>query len=313
MKILMIKSAFAAALAFCATSVHAQDNFIFGNDSVQLSGGVGVLAVEGNAYVYNRTGSQNVLSRLTWQSVSPMLTTGLDVKLPEGWTLGAEAQVGLSGNSYMEDFDWQGGSFAENDWSDRSQHDNVNLDWYFNGSMKVGHDFKMDEGMTVNLNAGMKYIDVQWSGFGGTYLYSSKTGFRDTPGSFAPGQAVITYRQQLPAVFLGVDTEIVSDALTLDFGAKAGVTINPSERDDHWLRDIVFADANKLSPMDSVSARAQYAVADNLNVFIGGTVDKVFTARGDTTISGAFNRFNPDTNGVDLLAASLSLGLKGKF
>src|SRR5437868_1263663 len=144
MKILMIKSAFAAALACCATSVHAQDNFVFGNDSVQLSGGVGVLAVEGNAYVYNRTGSQNVLSRLTWQSVSPMLTTGLDVKLPEGWTLGAEAQVGLSGNSYMEDYDWQGGSFAENDWSDRSQHDNINLDWYFNGSMKVGHDFKMD-------------------------------------------------------------------------------------------------------------------------------------------------------------------------
>jgi outer membrane protease len=312
MKNLLTCGASFVVIALGVTGANAQDDFLTGNDAVHMRGGFGILAIKANSYVYNGAGSNDKISRLTWESVAPMLTTSLDVTLPAGWTLDVEAQVGLAGDSYMEDFDWLGGSFAEEDWTHRSQHDDTNLDWYFNGSMKVGHDFKMEEGITVNLNGGLKYIDVQWSGFGGSYIYS-RNGFRDTPGSFAPGQAVITYRQQLPAVFLGVDTEIVQGAWTFDMAAKAGVTINPSEADNHWLRDIVFADDDKFSPMVALAARVEYEMADNMSVFVAGTVDQVFNLRGDTSITGATNLFFPDASGMDLLAASLSLGLKGTF
>jgi outer membrane protease len=312
MKNLMRRSAGLAVFALSVTGASAQDNFLFGNDAISLSGGIGVLAVESNEYVYAGAGSSNVLSKLIWQSVSPMLTTGLDVKLPEGWTLDGEAQIALLGDSYMEDFDWRGGSFAEEDWTDRSQHDDTNLDWYFNGSMRVGHDFQMDEGTKVNLNAGFKYIDVQWSGFGGSYIYSEHA-FRDTSGSAPADQAVITYRQQLPALFLGVDTEFVQDAWAFDFGAKAGVAFNSSDLDNHWLRGLVYVDDIDMSPMVALSARAEYSVADNMNVFVGGTVDKVFRGRGDTSITGAGVAFFPDAAGLDLMAASLSAGVKGTF
>jgi omptin len=313
MKNLMRRSAGLAVFALSVTGASAQDNFLFGNDAIRLRGSIGVLAVEGNEYVYARAGSKNVISKLIWQSVSPMLTTALDVKLPEGWTLGGEAQVALLGNSYMEDFDWLKGNYVENDWSHRSQHDDTNLDWYFNGSLKVGHDFKMDEGITVNLNAGMKYIDVQWAASGGSYIYSSVSGFRDIPGNIAPGQATITYRQQLPAFFLGADTEIVQDGWTLGFGAKAGVTINSSATDNHWLRDLMYVDDIDMSPMVAVSAQAEYSVADNTDVFVGGTVDRVFRGRGDTSVTGAGVGFFPDAAGLDLIAASLSVGVKGTF
>ena len=288
--------------------------------TVTLTGGVGVIGIEGREYVFDGSGSEDVLSLLIWQSLAPMLTTGLDVSLPDGWSIAAKAQVALGGDSYMEDYDWLlpfRPSFASDDWTHRSQSENTDLDWYFNGSIALGKDIVVNEDMTVNVNGGFKYTDVQWAAVGGTFVYSVG-GFRDTSGTFADVPA-ITYRQQWPALFLGADAEIVRDQWTFDFGAQAGVTFNGIGDDTHWMRvpPLNFVDSLGMSPTVSLSASAEYEVDEQLSLFVAGTFDIFFIDRGYTDIynndTGALVGSELDAAGAELVSASVSVGLKGTF
>jgi plasminogen activator len=290
------------------------------NSAVKFFSSIGILSLEGTEHVYTAAGSSDHLSLLVWQSLSPVLTAGFEVTLPESWTLDADVQIAASGNSYMEDYDWLGPfspSFAFDDWSHRSQHEQTNLDWYIRGSLAIGYDFQIDESTTVNLNAGLKYIDVQWAAAGGSFIYSIG-GFRDTAGVFtdAPG---ITYRQQLPSVFVGLDTEFTKDNWTFNFGAQAGLTILATATDRHWQRipPLRFEETIMPAPTAAISARAAYNVNNNLSVFVAGNVEKVFPARSDTTIfnnnTNALLATAPDASGAELFSASLTAGLKGNF
>ncbi|MDP1730861.1 MAG: omptin family outer membrane protease [Devosia sp.] len=310
-----------AAVFGIAPSLAQHNTITMADGAISLSGAIGVVGIEGREVVYAGTGSTDVLSLLIWQSVAPMLTTGLDVSLPEGWTIAAKAQVALSGNSYMEDYDWFGSFFVNYDfdnWTHRSQHPDTNLDWFFNGSIALGHDFAIDENVTVNLHGGFKYTDVQWAAYGGSYVYSF-TGFRADTGNFPDGAPAITYRQQFPAVFLGMDTEIVRDQWTFGLGAQGGVTFNASGADHHWMRvpPLLFIDNLGMAPIVSLSASAEYQVAEQVNLFIAGSVEKVFLGRGDTEMydndTGVLLGTYPDSAGAELISASLSAGVKGTF
>jgi outer membrane protease len=312
-----------AIAALCASGIPAvaqETVATFADGNITLSGAIGMIGIEGREYVYNGAGSSDVLSLLIWQSLAPMLTTSLDVELPDGWSIAAKAQVAIAGDSYMEDFDWLlpfRPSFAFNDWTHRSQHQDTNLDWYFNGSIALGRDIAVNEYVTVNINGGLKYTDVQWAAIGGTFVYSV-SGFRDAAGTF-PDNPAITYRQQFPALFVGADAEIVQDQWTLGFGAQGGVTFNAVGDDHHWMRvpPLNFIDNLQMAPTVSLSASAEYEVDEQLRLFVAGTFDKVFLARGDTEMynndTGAMLATFPDAAGGELMSASISVGLKGTF
>src|SRR6476661_5403124 len=68
-----------------------------------VSGGIGVLAIESREYVYQGTGSSDLLSLLIWQSTAPLLSTSFDVEMPNNWSISASANVAMNGDSYMED------------------------------------------------------------------------------------------------------------------------------------------------------------------------------------------------------------------
>ncbi len=285
--------------------------------AVTISGGIGVLWLEGNEYVYQSSTSDDRLSHLIWQSTAPVLTAGLDVALPEGWTFSAKAQVGMGGDSYMEDYDWiepfAGGNYGDDDWTHRSQHEDTNLDWYFNGTVLAGYNVIANDGLTVNLNAGFKYTDVQWAATGGSYIYSDM-GFRDSSGDF-PDEPAITYHQQFPAVIAGLDVQFVQDALTIDLGAHAGATFSATSQDNHWMRDLVITDEIQTAGLVQVSGQASFAVTDDMSIFLGGTLEQILTARAD-----AHYDFTPDPDsdyldgqGADLFAATLTAGVKGTF
>ena len=287
---------------------------------VEFYGSVGIIGIESREHVYTAPGSSDNLSLLIWQSAAPLLTAGFDVKLPEDWTFNAELQVATSGASYMEDYDWLQPhfiSYNQDDWTHRSQHQNTNLDWYFNGSMALGKDFAVSESTTVNLKSGFKYVDVQWTASGGTGTYSYGA-FRDTDLVF-PDTPGITYRQQLPSVFVGLDTQMVEGDWTVDFGVQAGVTFMAKATDRHWLRTppLRFEDFIVPSPTLAMSAGLSYEVSDGLKFFVDGNLEKVILGRGDVVIYENYtdvllNSF-PDTAGAELISASLAIGLKGEF
>ncbi|MDC9822132.1 omptin family outer membrane protease [Devosia sp. ZB163] len=292
---------------------------------VSLTGGVGVVRLEAHEYVYAGSGSEALLSHLIWQSTAPMLSAGIAVKAPEGWTLAAKAQVAMSGDSYMEDFDWFGPafvSFDSDDWTHRSQHDDTNLDWYFNGSLLVGYDMPVSEGMRVNLNGGLKYTDVQWAAYGGSFVYSDfedgdPCGFRGCVGDFSDGEPGITYRQTFPALVAGIDGEISDGPWTVTGSAQVGATFYAQGDDHHWQRNLNFIDTLNPAPLVTLGASVRYQLGDGLDLFVEGTAEQVFTARGDTEsyriTDGVYDGTYVDGGGGDLFAASLSAGLKGSF
>jgi outer membrane protease len=307
------------AVSVCAASAAIAQNGMSLPAGVALSGGIGIIGIEGREYVFDGSGSTDVLSLLIWQSVAPVLTTSLDVTLPAGWTITGKAQVAMGGDSYMEDYDWLlpfRPGFDFDDWTDRSQHPDTNLDWFFKGSIAFGTGIEVSEGVTASVNAGLRYTDVQWAAYGGSYVYSTGA-FRDDAGGFADGEPAITYRQQLPAAFLGVNTGFVHEAWTFGFGAEAGVVFSGVATDDHWMRvpPRRFIDSLGLAPTAAVSASAEFAVSDQLDVFIAGALDKVFLARAGTEWydAGVPMGSAADAAGAELVSGTVTAGLKGTF
>jgi outer membrane protease len=288
------------------------------DETVSLRGSIGALGIEAKEYVFNLAGSSDVLSLLTWQSAAPTATAEIKVTLPDHWTIKGRASAALFGDSYMEDYDWllpYRPSFAPDDWTDRSRHPNTNLDWYLDGSLAVGKDVLIEPGIKVNLNGGLKYTDVQWTARGGDFTYSVG-GFRDTTGTF-PDVPGITYRQQLPVIFLGADVEATDGQWTYRADAKAGMTLFGLATDNHWMRDLRFLDYIEPTPMVSLHASAAYDFTDNFSGFIEGGIEKMLRGRADTAYydipTDTYLGTSPDVGGAELGTISLSAGLKGSF
>lgn len=292
--------------------------YVTPDETVRLRGSIGMLAIEAREHVFPSAGSTDNLSLLIWQGVAPMATGEVLVRLPDNWTVAGKLRAAISGDSYMEDYDWAGPyfvSYESDDWTHRSQHPDTSLEWYFDGSLALGRDLVVEENVRVNLNGGFKYTDVQWTAVGGSYVYSSG-GFRDDAGTFADEPA-ITYRQQIPTLFAGVDVEASESGWTYGTSAKFGMTLFGLATDDHWMRvpPRRFVDVLRPAPMVSLSASAGYEVSDNLGLFFEGAVEKVFLGRADTEIydGGSHIGTSVDTAGAELGTLSISAGLQGSF
>ena len=296
------------------------------DQAITLRGGFGVIGIEAREHVFAGAGSPDNLSLLIWQTAAPMANVEVDVKLPEQWTVKARVTAALFGDSYMEDYDWFGPDFVSydfDDWTHRSQHPNTNLDWYLDASLAVGRDVIVEPNARVNLNGGIKYTDVQWTAVGGSYIYSDDFDvdhagdhFHAHTGTLAdvPG---ITYRQQIPVLFAGLDAEVTDGQWTYEAGAQAGIALFARGDDHHWLRDLRFLDTINAAPMLGASATASYAFSDSLDLFVTGSVEKVFLSRGDTEYydipSGVQTGASIDAAGLELGTISLAGGLKGSF
>jgi len=286
----------------------------------QLRGGIGVIGIEAKEYVYNGSGSPDVLSLLIWQSAAPVLTAGFQVTLPDGWTFDADVQVALAGDSYMEDYDWLAPfrpSFAFNDWTHRSQHPNTNLDWFFDGRLAIGKDMQLNPDALVNLHGGFKYTDLQWTATGGSFVYSVG-GFRDSSGNFAAGVDGIIYRQKLPALFAGANAEMTYGRWGFDIGGHAGVTFLGEGVDKHLLRTppLHFVDKLNIAPLAGAEAEVTYDTG-GAAIFLKGSMEKVFLARADTQTynnnTGTLLSSTANGAGGELISGTITTGFKGDF
>jgi outer membrane protease len=337
-----IWAALFAASPALAQSQSFEDSFFGGNNSfsygsgftyesddnfIELRGGFGAIGIEAQEHVFVQAGSGNHLSLLVWQSVAPMATIGVDVNLPDDWTVKARARAAMSGDSYMQDYDWFGPDFINysfDNWTHRSQHPNTNLDWYLDASIAIGRNLIVEPNAKLNLNGGLRYTDVQWSAVGGSFVYSDFTvdnpgnNFHAYTGNFADVPA-ITYRQQLPVLFAGLDAEVSDGELTYRAEAQAGMTFMGLATDHHWMRTppLRFLDHIKPTPVVALSASATYDFSDNLGAFVEGSVEKVFMGRADAETydhtTGALLSRTADTGGAELGTISLSAGIKGSF
>lgn len=299
----------------------AQD---IGNDAlderVVFSASIGAMSLRANEFVFD---GNHTLSQLTWQSTAPVLRSGADVQLDGGFTLKAEGALALSGSSYMEDYDWQdydgAGPFVPgngpDDWTDRSQHPDTQLDYFASGSAALGYDLVRSEAGSINLNGGLQYSDVQWTASGGSALYSTG-GFRNNSFNI-PAGPVVTYRQQLPSVFAGVDGQMDSGSLHLGGMLRAGVTVFGRSTDEHWQRDLRFSDALYVAPTLAIGANAAFDLGPTSQLFVAARYSQVFTTKATSDVrdtgTGAVLFYGSNSGGLDLRTIDVTAGLKASF
>jgi plasminogen activator len=284
------------------------------DDTVRIDASIGAAYIEGSEKVWV---GNYTLSHLIWQSTTPVLRGSIAVDVGSGFNIRAEGSVAAFGNSYMEDYDWLKGDDTFDNWSHRSQHQDTSLDHYYTGGASLGYEIVKDDQAVVRAHGGFKYTDVKWTARGGTYIYSSAGGFRDQSGSIPDGTAGITYRQQFPELFLGIDGEERYGNFRVGGLLRGGMTFLSVATDDHWLRNLRFVDTLRVAPTFTAGMDVGYALGANAELTASARYEHIYEARGDTQYyniaSGTSTGNAPDAAGGGIRSAEITAGLKGSF
>lgn len=314
MRTLIASTAF-AALAFSACASFADDTIArSAGGEMWLTGSVGLMNIKAREYVY---APDNQGSELDWDSKGVVVfSLGGGAEITNDWKIRGNVNIGTGGNGYMADYDWIDPNYTDKSksgWSDRSLHPDTRLDHYVSASVEITRDLIAAETGRVGVLGGFKYTDVQWSSFGGSYIYSS-LGPRDTIGEFDSGTKVISYRQKIPTAYLGLDGSTTFERLTVSGGVNGGLSFGINDVDDHWLGPSHFEDAMKAAPLLMVSAAVDYKVTPSASLYLAGDFEKVFRAKGDMSVTeGGTTEHNKNAAGASFQSMSVKFGLRGTF
>ena len=305
--------ALAACIALVSAPAVAQagDMLLSSADgSVIFRGSYGITAVKANELVYE---GKAKVSQLIWKSQGISTFTGdATFALDKSFYVKASGTIGFCGDGHMADYDWfnPGGP-----WTHRSQHPDTRLDHYFALSLEAGREILSHDGTSISLGGGVKYTDVKWSAYGGSYVYSD-TGFRADRGNFPDGEKGISYQQQWPVPYLGINASHTEGAWTFGSALQGGIAVNADGTDDHWMRDLRFIDHFDTTPAVMISASAEYEFRPDTAFYVSGAFDHMFRTRADTDAinkaTGGKQKF-PNGAGADYQSMTVSLGLRGKF
>ena len=305
------------SMALGAPAAHANDLLTGSTDGAfWVSGGVGVMSIEAHEHVYL---GDDKASQLDWNTDGIALyTLSAGADLGGDWHIKGTVDLGLGGDGHMVDYDWVPGAFIDQSmdgWSDRSIHPDTRLNYYVSGTLELGRTVFTDDRSTVSVGGGVKYTEVNWDAFGGSYIYSNG-GVRNDVGDIPADVKGISYQQKIPTIFLGVDGSTRVDRLTLSGGVKGGLTPGIEDKDDHWLNSVrVFGDMYP-APVLMLNAALDYELTETASISVAGTYEHVFPTRGDTnsidTTTGVATLY-PNAAGASLQTMSLQLGFRGRF
>lgn len=286
--------------------------------TIRISGSVGLANLWADELVFDENGKR--LSRLIWESNAVKIVTGtLDVELPKEWQLRLTASAGFDGDGHMRDYDWIP-PFAEpgsgmDAWSDRSIHRDTRLDHYFRIEGEIGRAVYDNGTASFGLGGGLRYTDVKWSAYGGTYAYSVDS-FRDSRGVFRDGEPSISYRQQLPVPYAALNGSQRLGDWVFTGALQGGFTLGARGVDDHWQRSLHFVDRFEATPVVTANIEAGYSLTPQTLFYVGAAFEKMFEADADssaTYVPTGEQETYDDGGGGAFRSMSVSVGLKGRF
>ncbi|MDR0253935.1 MAG: omptin family outer membrane protease [Brucellaceae bacterium] len=288
----------------------------FTNSNFSFLGGVGYASLRADELVYD--GDRKV-SQLIWESDVPILTAATKVIFENDFTLAGNFAAGLTGNSYMRDYDWittPPSGYSSDAWSHRSVHPDTQLVRYWTADLALGRNFQLDETFVVNLHGGFKYTNMKWSAYGGSAIYSSEGAFRNIIGDLPDGQRGISYEQTYPVTFLGAEAVTKLDNWSFSVQVRGGLAFRADDEDHHWRRDLRFVEKFKNTPFLSLGTRADYAVSERVSLFFAGNFEQYFHRTGDTELYNmktGQDAFFPNGAGMKFRSFSVSGGFKYQF
>lgn len=277
--------------------------------------------------VYAEPGSENKVSELRWSGwAHGLLNLQATHASDSGFVFSAAGHYGLGSNAYLEDYDWFGAdfrSYADGDWTHRSQHENTDIDWYVAGELAAGFRLIDDVDLNWSLDARARYTSAQWTANGGSYVYSDGTfdnagdNFRAYRGTI-PNEPVISYKQQFPALLIGTHAEIYGSGIRMGLDGAIGTTVGAKAVDHHWLRDLVIDDQLNAALTFNLAVDFAYEFADSgWALLLGAEHERIFNGRGDSswTENGVpvYAANSTDSAGASFKQTSIMLGMRRYF
>jgi outer membrane protease len=216
----------------------------------------------------------------------------------------------------MEDYDWLGLDDGVTDWTDRSVHEDTELDYFTRVDLNLQYDFLRMPVLTLGGLLGARVTGIQWSAYGGDYVYTSDpaTSFRDEIGSFTDGEIGITYEQAWLVPYIGIAASLDMGNLRISASAVGSPLAYGTDDDVHWLRDLNFIDDFEPTNFLGAAAELSYRYGPQYQFFVNATAERYFRTSGDTTLiditSGASAYYGGDVSGADHENLQISVGMR---
>jgi outer membrane protease len=291
------------------------------NEKVSVEVYGGYLSGQSRELVFDSaTGHKN--SELFWKIDGAFVLGGTIAVCPVEWlTLKIGGWTPVKSNNTMDDYDWL--KSGEADWSDWSNHPDTKMNrGHMINAGVAARMVKFDKTSWFNsaqldLLVGYRWFYMNWTSSGGTYIHSSETGFRDDVGTFQDGVAVIAYEQWIETPYIGIGGSMNIDRWSFSGDLTGSLWSRASDRDNHYLRTILFEDNFKNMPMIGVEVKASYAMTNHLSLFGSFMYQKYFETKGSSTMNnyttGEFSSDPGDAAGMDHYSMLFNLGLKLAF
>lgn len=262
------------------------------------------------------------VSELFWKIDDTLVVGGALALRPVEWlTLTVGGWTPVRARNHMDDYDWL--KEGQPGWSDWSSHGDTRLD---RGHMieagvalqvaQFGQT-RLFDGARLHLLAGYRWLNMKWTAFGGTYVYSSATGFRDREGTFPDGEAGISYEQWLETPYVGLGGSATAGRWSFSGELTGSLWGRADARDFHYDRTLIFEDRGRSMPMVAGELKASYALTRRLSLSGSFVWQKYFETKASTTTTnyttGTVDHDSGEAAGMDHRSLLLNLGLRWDF
>lgn len=243
----------------------------------------GLISGKSHEIVYGDEGKK--ISELIWRLDNvPMigLTASIPLPLEATLSLSAWSRMGRA-SSHNDDTDWVSKKHPA-DWSDHSLSPTTLTDGEVVDAQFRVPLFKTGTGR-ISGTLGFRYDHWGWTDCGGTYTYSSETGFRDQQGTFenVPG---ISFEQWMYAPYLGLHARGKIRKLTLTGQCAGSLWAWANDEDHHHQRDLFFEDTFERIGYFRADLGLSYPLTAHLSFTSDLNVHTYSRTTGDTTITG---------------------------
>ena len=286
--------------------------------SVEMYGGY--LKGMSREIVYEDTGRKK--SELLWVFDDAWVVGGTISYRPLDWlTLRVSGWTPVKSSNTMNDYDWLVN--GRGDWSDLSHHSDTRInhagmiDAGLKAQVASFKATKVFDRASIDLLAGFRWLNISWTAYGGSGVYSHSGGFRNETIVFPEGQAGLAYEQWYNMPYIGIGASMSKGRWTL--GAEVTGTLWGwgSDKDNHYDRTLLFEEQYTNIAMIGTDVHLSYALSKNLDLVGRFVYTKYIECQGPTTMTnystGDIDHFPGNAAGMDHQSLLFNVGLRWKL
>ncbi|MGK0256001.1 MAG: plasminogen activator [Arcobacteraceae bacterium] len=228
-------------------------------------------------FVYN---NGKKLSELIWEAKDvQMLGVQVDYVLSPSSFIKIGYKTNLSDDALMDDYDWM--KDDTEDWSHWSNHPNTKLDNFTILDISLNKKIKLHHSLDSNIRIGYKEENRKFKAYGGTYIYSSSTGFRDDSGAF--NGLGISYEETFKTIYVGINGKLHYSDFTISGGLSYSPMVQASNIDTHHMRYFTNNNTFNDTTMIAINAEVEYLVTKRISIALNYTDIQYSETQGITT------------------------------